>query len=171
MPSNFEVKARVRDFAGMTARARELSDAPAEVIPQVDTFFHSDRGRLKLRELQSGRGQLIYYERPDQGGPKRSDYFIFETSDPGSLKSVLTRALGMRGSVEKVRHLFMVGQTRVHLDEVKGLGEFLELEVVMKPGQPDEEGRRIAEALLRQLGVGNDDLLESAYMDLLEKAE
>ena len=95
---------------------------------------------------------------------------IFETPDASTLKSVLTLALGIRGTVEKVRHLYVVGQTRVHLDDVKGLGQFMELEVVLEPGQTDEEGRGIAESLLSSLGIDRQDLLESAYMDLLEQA-
>ena len=171
MPSNVEIKARVRDFAALNARARHLADAPVQVIPQLDTFFVTEKGRLKLRELDSGTAQLIYYERPDQDGPKRSDYSIFETRDPAALRSVLEKALGIRGRVEKVRHLYMVGQTRVHLDEVKGLGHFLELEVVLRPGQSDGEGHRIAEELISQLGIERRDLLESAYMDLLEQSD
>ena len=169
MPSNVELKARVRDCEAFSARARELSDGPVEVIRQVDTFFVTAEGRLKLREPDAGRAQLIYYERPDQDGPKRSDYDIFETPDPGALRSVLSRALGVRGTVEKVRHLYMVGQTRVHLDEVKGLGNFMELEVVLQHDQSDQDGRLVAERLLARLGVERGDLLESAYMDLLEQ--
>jgi len=171
MPSNVEIKARVADFSLLSNRARQLSDAPEVVIPQVDTFFKTEKGRLKLRELQAGRSQLIYYERPDQDGPKRSDYAIFETTNPTELKTLLSRALGTRGTVEKVRHLYMLGQTRVHLDEVKGLGNFVELEVVLGPGQTEQEGQRIAEDLLSQLGIDRRELLESAYMDLIEEAK
>ncbi|MFH1183959.1 MAG: class IV adenylate cyclase [Chloroflexota bacterium] len=171
MPSNVEIKARVRDFAALNARARQLTEKPVQVIPQLDTFFVTATGRLKLRELDSGVAQLIYYERPDQDGPKRSDYSIFETRDPSALRSVLEKALGIRGKVEKVRHLYLVGQTRVHLDEVKGLGHFLELEVVLQPGQSDREGHLIAEELISQLGIERRDLLESAYMDLLEQSD
>lgn len=169
MPSNVEIKARVRDFAGLRHRAEELSDAPVKVLPQVDTFFRCARGRLKMRELAGGEAQLIYYERPDRSGPKRSDYSIFLTRDAPGLMAVLAMALGVRGSVEKVRYLYMVGQTRVHLDDVKGLGQFMELEVVLQPGQSEEEGQAIAEGLLADLGVNRADLMETAYMDLLEE--
>jgi predicted adenylyl cyclase CyaB len=170
MPSNVEIKARVRDFAGLNALAAGLSDAPVSVIRQVDTFFRIAKGRLKLRELDDGVAQLIYYERPDQDGPKRSDYSIFHTRDASALQSILAMALGVRGTVEKVRHLYLVGQTRVHLDDVKGLGHFMELEVVLRPGQTEDEGFRIAEALISQLGIQRSDLLDVAYMDLLEQA-
>jgi len=148
----------------------QLSDTPVQELSQLDTFFHSLSGRLKLRELADGKAQLIHYERPDQDGPKRSDYTIFETREPESLKAVLTRALGVRGVIRKVRSLYMIGQTRLHLDVVEGLGEFLELEVVLEPQQSEVQGRDLAEALMDKLGLDRRDLQETAYMDLLERA-
>ncbi len=168
MPANIEIKARASNFADLRSRAEALSDTPAQVIPQEDTFFNTAKGRLKLRQLAPDHGQLVYYERADASGPKRSNYSIFETQDPDSLKNALSLALGVRGVVRKKRTLFLVGQTRVHLDEVEGLGDFMELEVVLHPGQPDAEGQAIARDLMTQLGVAEDDLLECAYMDLLE---
>jgi predicted adenylyl cyclase CyaB len=172
MPTNIEIKARARDFSGIRGRAEALSNTPMQVIPQEDTFFTVGQGRLKLRVRAAAEpAQLIYYERANQGGPKRSDYQIFETRDPEGLKQTLGRALGIRGVVRKTRYLYLVGQTRVHLDDVEGLGQFMELEVVMRPGQPDAEGQAIAEDLMSKLGVDPSDLLEGAYMDLLERGE
>ncbi len=168
MPVNIEIKARARDFAGLKQRAERLSDGPAEVITQEDTFFHTSHGRLKLRLLAADRAQLVYYERRDQNGPKRSDYRIFTTGDPDSLKAVLSLALGVRGVVRKTRTLYLVGQTRIHLDQVEGLGYFLELEVMLRPGQSDQEGQAIAQDLMSRLGVAGDDLIDGAYMDLIE---
>jgi predicted adenylyl cyclase CyaB len=169
MPSNIEIKARLRDFDEIRRRAKELSDTSVEVIPQEDTFFNTSQGRLKLRVISQDQGQLIYYTRPDQEGPKRSDYHISLTSDPENLKRVLELAFGIRGVVRKTRYLYQVGQTRVHLDDVEGLGQFMELEVVLREGQSDAEGQSIAEGLIAVLGVERGDLLEGAYMDLLEK--
>lgn len=168
MATNIEIKARVEDFATLMARAEAMSDQPMAVIPQEDTFFNTTKGRLKLRVQAPDRGYLIYYERPDQDGPKRSDYHLAETRDPENLKIALSLALGVRGVVRKTRYLYMAGQTRIHLDEVEGLGQFMELEVVMKEGQSDAEGQAIAEDLMRRLGVQKEALLEGAYMDLID---
>lgn len=170
MPSNIEIKARARNFDEIRRRAEEFSDVPVEVIPQEDIFFNTPQGRLKLRILSADRAQLIYYTRPDQEGPKRSDYHLFHTADPADLKRVLELAYGIRGIVRKTRYLYLVGQTRVHLDDVEGLGQFLELEVVMQEGQSDAEGQAIAEGLMASLGIEKSDLLEGAYMDLLESS-
>lgn len=170
MPSNIEIKARARDFAAIKARVEALNDAPVQVIPQEDIFFHAPRGRLKLRILSAEDSELIFYTRPDQEGPKRSDYHISRSTDPASLRRVLELAWGVRGVVRKTRYLYLVGQTRVHLDDVEGLGQFVELEVVMHEHQSDAEGQAIAERLMASLGVEKSDLLEGAYMDLLESA-
>ena len=168
MPANIEIKARVKDFDAFRRRAELISDSPLVVIPQEDIFFNVHQGRLKLRILSPDRGQLIYYQRADQGGPKRSDYHISETTDSESLKRVLELAYGIRGVVKKTRYLYLAGQTRIHLDDVEGLGQFMELEVVLQEGQGDAEGQAIAEDLMASLGVESSDLLESAYMDMID---
>jgi len=168
MPTNIEIKARAPEFEALRARAEQLSDDPVQTITQTDTFFFVSKGRLKLREFGSGFAQLIYYERDDQEGPKRSEYYVSETHDSENLKSVLALALGVRGTVRKVRYLYMIGQTRVHLDDVQDLGHFVELEVVLQPGQGEDQGQAIAQDLIAALGVDRRDLLENAYIDLLE---
>jgi predicted adenylyl cyclase CyaB len=168
LPSNIEIKAHARNFEEINVRAEKLSDTPVQVLPQEDTFFNTPQGRLKLRVLAE-HAELIYYTRPDQDGPKRSDYHITRSNDPDNLKRVLELAYGIRGVVKKTRYLYLVGQTRVHLDDVDGLGQFMELEVVMQDGQGDAEGQEIAEVLMSALGVERSDLIDGAYMDLLEK--
>jgi predicted adenylyl cyclase CyaB len=169
MPANIEIKARVHDFESLQQSAERLSDTPYQVIRQEDTFFNCPQGRIKLRELSPQHGQLIYYLRQDITGPKHSEYKIYDTDDPSGLKLILTSAFGIRGVVSKIRYLYLVEQTRIHLDEVEGLGKFMELEVVLRPGQTDAEGQAIAKSLMQKLGVREDELIDSAYMDMMER--
>jgi predicted adenylyl cyclase CyaB len=169
MPANIEIKARIHDFKGLQQKAEQLSDTPCQVIQQEDTFFNCPNGRIKLRELGPQRGQLVYYLRQDVIGPKHSEYKIFETSDPAGLKLILAEAYGVRGVVSKVRYLYMIGQTRIHLDDVKGLGTFIELEVVLQAEQTNAEGQAITENLMHRLGIQEMDLIDTAYMDLMER--
>lgn len=169
MPANIEIKARVADFESLKKAAVQLSDSGCQVISQEDTFFNCPGGRLKLRELNPQRGQLIYYQRQDIIGPKHSEYKIFETNDPAGLKLILETAFGIRGVVTKTRYLYLVGQTRIHLDDVVGLGKFMELEVVLKPEQTDAQGQAEAEMLMAKLGIKATDLIDSAYMDMLDQ--
>ena len=169
MATNIEIKAQVHNFERMKERAEQLSDTPVELIKQRDTFFHTPQGRLKLRQFTPTSGQLIYYQRHNDTGPTRSDYYLVATQEPLKLEKALSAAWGVRGVVIKERLLYLVGQTRIHLDRVEGLGCFLELEVVMRKGQSMAEGEAIAQALMRQLDIGGADLLDLAYIDLLER--
>ncbi|MCX7607869.1 MAG: class IV adenylate cyclase [Anaerolineales bacterium] len=166
MARNIEIKARVADLSALQTRAQAISNKGAQVLQQEDVFFHVEHGRLKLRKQTPGPNQLVYYERPDQSGPKQSFYLLATVQDTDGLEQVLTAALGVRGVVRKRRTLYWVGQTRIHLDEVEGLGTFLELEVMLEETQKEEEGVEIAKNLMKQLGVREEDLLEGAYLDL-----
>jgi predicted adenylyl cyclase CyaB len=168
MATNIEIKARIKDFDRHTALAESISDTPCQVIRQEDTFFHTPRGRLKLRVLAPDRGQLIYYDRQDASGPKRSDYLLSPIHDPDSLKAILAASLGIRGVVRKKRLLYLVGNTRIHLDQVEGLGAFLELEVMIGPEDTEEEGQKTADELMTRLQIEGVDLINVAYIDLLE---
>lgn len=166
MAANVEIKAHARDIPALLERARALA-ATETRLNQHDVFFPVSSGRLKLRILAPDRGELIHYDRPDAPGPKQCDYSIAPTAEPNALRQVLARALGVLGEVRKTRRLLIVGQTRVHLDQVEGLGSFLELEVVLRPGQSMAEGSAVARDLMTRLGVAEEDLVSGAYLDLL----
>ncbi|MFC1573412.1 class IV adenylate cyclase [Candidatus Eisenbacteria bacterium] len=170
MGRNIEIKARIHDLDALKRTAAGLSDCDVERILQEDIFFPTPAGRLKLRILTPNRGELIYYRRDDSHGAKQSDYIIHPTDDPSSLKTALAAALGIRGTVKKTRWLYMYGQTRIHLDDVEGLGSFLELEVVLSNEQTREEGERITAELMQKLGIRVSDLIDVAYIDLLERS-
>jgi len=169
MARNIEIKARIDSIESLWPLVVNIADeGPIEII-QDDTFFPCSNGRLKLRAFSDHGGQLIFYQRPDSADPKQSFYVISPTASPDTLRQSLTLAYGERGRVQKHRKLFMVGKTRVHLDRVEGLGDFLELEVVLGEGEPNEAGVSIAHALLEKLGVSHHQLIEDAYVDLLAK--
>ncbi|MBC7365042.1 MAG: class IV adenylate cyclase [Candidatus Aminicenantes bacterium] len=169
MPANVEIKARLKDFSAMKEKVEALSQQPGQVLTQEDVFFHTSRGRLKLRLINGQQAELIFYDRPDQQGPKFCQYELFTTDQPERLKKVLSAALGERGVVRKIRYFYLAGQTRIHLDRVEGLGDFLELEVVLQPGQTEAEGQTIAFELMKSVGLGSESLVEAAYIDLLEQ--
>jgi len=168
MPRNVEIKAHVADIDALRRQAEALSGAPGEPIEQRDTFFSVSNGRLKLRTLAPDACELIAYHRPDETGAKLSEYHLVRSNDPKALLEVLEAALPVRGVVAKRRLLYFVGRTRIHIDEVEGLGTFMELEVVLDDGQSIEEGYRVAERLMVDLGVADAKRVRGAYIDLLE---
>jgi predicted adenylyl cyclase CyaB len=165
---NIEIKARVPDQSHVRDYMR-ATGTQHETQYQRDVFFHASHGRLKLRCFRDGTGVLVAYDRPDSAGPKLSDYTLAPVAEAASCEQALTRSLGVRGIVEKKREIAIVGQTRIHLDEVRDLGLFLELEVVLLPGQDRVAGESIANNLMRNLKIEPADLLEHAYIDMLEQ--
>lgn len=170
MARNIEVKARIEAIAAVLPAARAAcGGAEPELIAQDDEFFAVAQGRLKLRRFADGSAELIHYHRDDRPEAKASDYVRVPVPEPDLLATALRRASGgSLGRVRKQRWLLLAGQTRIHLDRVEGLGEFLELEVVLREGQSDAEGGAIAEALMHELGLAAAPRLAGAYLDLLQ---
>jgi adenylate cyclase len=166
MGRNVEIKARSAEPAKQRTVVEALADHGPEILEQEDTFFHCPEGRLKLRRLSPDEGELIFYRRPDTLEPTESRYEIFRTSKPEMLAAVLAAALGVLGVVRKTRTLFLAGSTRIHLDTVEGLGEFIELEVVLTPQQDQAAGIETARRLMERIGIRHEDLVARAYLDL-----
>ncbi|XP_022709815.1 uncharacterized protein LOC111272555, partial [Varroa jacobsoni] len=147
MPSNVEIKARLEDFDvfhTLFKKVYQPKEDECTTLEQCDTFFKCTNGRLKLREIKcEGKesSELIFYDRNDVAGPKKSDFVNHRVQeDPASLKDALSKAYGTRGEIRKIRLLYIVDQTRIHIDKVEGIGQFMELEVMLRDGQTVEEG-------------------------------
>ena len=171
MPRNIEIKARIDSLESLLPRARGVAGGEPVVIAQDDTFFRVPHGRLKLREFADGSAELIHYHRPDVGAARASDYVRVAVADAAALREALTRGCGVLGRVRKERLLWIVTRgafsTRIHLDRVEGLGDFMELEVVLHEGQLDADGAAMAERLMGELGLAHAPRLAGAYLDML----
>ena len=167
---NLELKLRVPDLAAARRACAGLAGL-AGVVEQVDTYFHVPIGRLKLRESVSGsaapEATLIAYCRPDRADVRASDYHLVPVPDAAGLKSALSAALGVRGVVRKRREVLMRHNVRIHLDEVDGLGDFLELEAVISDEADEALSRSRLDALCRLLGLAPGDWIAGSYADLL----
>lgn len=169
--TNLEIKARCADLAAARAVAERLATRHVGTDEQTDTYFVTRKGRLKLRESSLSGGQLIPYLRPDRRGPSRSDYQILAVGDAAHLKRSLGEILGVHRVVRKRREIFLVDNVRIHLDEVDDLGTFLELEAVYDGSAASEaEQQEKVGALMRELGVGEADLIDTSYEALLGRA-
>ncbi|KAF1027477.1 MAG: hypothetical protein GAK40_01079 [Burkholderia plantarii] len=172
MARNIEIKARARDFDGLREKAAALAAEAPLFYRQQDFFYDAPRGRLKLRRFEDGTpAELIFYQRDDRDGPKVSYYTRSPVSNPEAMHALLATALTTRGIVTKERHVYLVGRTRIHLDRVDGLGEFIELEVVLAEDDDEAGGEAEAHAMFATLGVASEDLVARAYVDLLNEHE
>ena len=168
MPQNLELKARISDHSKAVLIARKMGGKAHGVLHQTDTYFKAAHGRLKLREENAGRAELIGYHRPNVKGARISSYRIMNVERPTELKTLLTDAMGTLQVVRKERRLFLYRNSRIHIDRVEGLGDFLEFEVLVTRGLPQ------ARALYRELQAAFAPVLREvfggSYSDLLGKS-
>jgi predicted adenylyl cyclase CyaB len=170
MAKNIEIKARINSIQSMIQKLIQLADQGPIDIFQDDTYFVCTNDRLKLREFSQTQGELIFYIRENSYKPKESVYVIAPTSDPCSLRRVLSLAYTQCGRICKNRTLFFIGRTRIHLDRVKGLGDFLEIEVVLAEDESKEAGLNVAYDLINQLTITSDQLIAESYIDMLNSS-
>jgi adenylate cyclase, class 2 len=165
---NIEFKARMRDEKRVRAALKSLRPRVAGTDHQVDTYFNTPSGRLKLRQ---GRieNALIFYHRENTARVRPSHVLLCEFNDPAQvrkLKKLLAAALGVAAVVDKVREIYFVDNVKIHLDRVRGPGKFLEVEAFVKKGNL-RQGRKQAERMKEMFGVLPEDILSNSYSDLV----
>ena len=162
---NIESKFRYADHEAVLARALAAGATDEGFLHQIDQFYEVAKGRLKLRTVDGRGSELLAYDRAEAVESRTSDYGWYSTSDPASLADVLDRALRRAGVVEKMRHLLILRNTRIHLDDVVGLGRFAELETVMST-RSDDEAAAEHDQVITTLGLGGAERIAVGYVDL-----
>lgn len=166
---NIEIKAKCsnQDYIRKILKTRKANFKGTD--HQIDTYFQVNFGRLKLREGKI-ENHLIHYQRGDKEGPKQSDVTLFKSDPKSSLKEILTKALGILVVVDKQREIYFIENVKFHIDTVKNLGTFIEIEAI------DKEGAIGKQKLLKQcqfflnlFNISQKDLVSVSYSDLLLK--
>jgi len=164
---NVELKARDPDPGRSLAACAALGAEDAGVLAQRDTYFHAARGRLKLREEEGAPALLIAYARADAAAARESAYRLVGVPRPGELREALAATLGVAAVVAKRRHLHLWRNVRIHLDEVEGLGSFVELEAVVASGSDLARERELVRQLRERLAIEEASLVAESYCDLV----
>jgi homotetrameric cytidine deaminase len=168
---NVELKARDPDPARSLERALALGAEDQGEIRQRDTYFARARGRLKLREQEPGEAELIAYSRADEPDARTSSYRRVPVAEASAVREALDEAYGTLVTVTKRRRLLLWERVRIHLDEVEGLGSYLELEAVASPDSEDLGGEHEkVERLRTELDIEDANLIATSYSDLLLSA-
>lgn len=165
-----ELKARCQDLGA----ARNWTEVNSEFIGefhQVDTYFAVQRGRLKLRVVDRREdGTLIFYQRENTPMAKRSQVHLIPVGKATAMEELFNEALGVRAVVEKERRIYRWGRVQIHLDRVKGLGDFIEFERVVESSADEAAGREEFSTLERALSMRPSDRIAGSYIDLLESS-
>lgn len=164
---NSEIKARcnnharVRDY--LVSRGADFKG----IDHQIDTYFNVVKGRLKLRE-GSIENNLIFYERNDDAGPKQAVITLSAIEQGSSIRVVLEKALGTKVVVDKKREIYFIDNVKFHIDTVKKLGTFIEIEAIDWNGKIGAKKLRTqCEYYANELGIAKKDMVKGSYSDLL----
>jgi adenylate cyclase, class 2 len=163
---NIEIKASYPDLEKARSICRELSAEFVGIDQQTDTYFNVPNGRLKLRFSSLSGSFLIPYVRPNQIGPKKSEFARIDVKEPEKIKALFTEILGVDTVVTKTREIYLIGNVRVHLDILEGVGSFFEFEAVYDAeSQRADEEKKIS-SLMEKFEISRDNLQTSSYQQL-----
>ena len=170
MPENLEWKARLPDWDAALRAAERVATAGPELQQQIDTYFRAARGRLKLRQIQTAAGEsaeLIFYERSDDRETKSSLYVRQPLPNATSWLAMLTAALGSWAVVTKRRTIYWHHNVRMHLDQVEGLGNFLEFEAVLAAESDRAVSAALVQNLIRNFELTQQQGIAGSYSDFI----
>lgn len=164
---NIEIKAKCRNPEQIRKYLQNRKAEYKGMDHQTDTYFNVQNGRLKLREGNI-ENNLIFYERNDQPGAKPSNFQLINVTEPGVLKKVLIKSLGIKAIVEKKREIYFINNVKFHLDEVAGLGSFAEIEASdLYAAVSKEDLQSQCEFYLQELSIKEEDLISVSYSDMI----
>lgn len=167
---NLELKVEVKDFYAILQNITSLGAKRVDTLYQTDRYFLIGEKRLKLRDVNGG-SQLIYYSRPNHPNSRLSRYYIFTFKDQQRtvIEKLLNMFLAVKAVVIKKRVLYQYKHTRIHLDEVENLGNFLELETVLDESIPQNNFYEEHDAIINALELSRYKKIKSSYSDLVFK--
>ncbi len=166
MRRNIELKARCGDLAQAAAACERLGARRVWTRRQTDVYFAVPDGRLKLRIEDPGETVLVWYRRADAPGARESVYEVTPVCDVAATAASLAAQHGRGARVEKTRTLYLLENVRIHLDDVAGLGTFVEFEAVMGGAQRDDAAMALLGRLRGELAIADGDLVSQSYGDM-----
>ncbi|MFA5010134.1 MAG: class IV adenylate cyclase [Patescibacteria group bacterium] len=162
-----EIKARTNQPDKIRETLKNLGADFRGIDHQIDTYFKVTSGRLKLREGNI-ENHLIYYQRPDQAGPKQSDVILLPTGPNSPIKAILTQSMGVLAVVDKHREIYFIDNVKFHIDQVVNLGSFMEIEAITNNDELTRDQLLAqCEHYKKLLEVTDSDLLEKSYSDMV----
>lgn len=167
MPLNLELKIKLDSFDEIKFRLKKIDADFVEVLNQKDIYYKISNGLLKLR-IENGKQSLIKYLRDEKNTNRWSNFNLIKFSE-GNAEEVLKDIFVEEAVVEKKRLLFMFDDTRIHLDEIKNLGKFLEFETLVINGKAD--ARKRFNNIIKLLNLNLENQIRKSYRDLIMEKE
>jgi adenylate cyclase class 2 len=167
--TNVELKAELRDLPLARAICHAIKATPILTFTQTDTYFRVPHGRLKKRETQGEPCEYIFYDRPNRAGARVSQFTIY--TEERAFERFGREPLPVWVVVRKKRELYMHGNVRIHLDQVEGLGMFLEFEALVSRDHDADQAHRAVAELRAKFHHAMGELIDCSYSDLLAREQ
>lgn len=161
---NVEFKAEIRDLEAARRQCGLVGAVLDGTLVQIDTYFRLADGRLKRRESPGRPTEWIYYRRPDGPTPRLAQYTIL--NDAQARVRYGEGTLAPWKVVRKTRELWLVGNVRIHLDQVEDLGLFIEFEAVVSSRHDLAECRMMVQHLREQFAPIMGESIGGSYESL-----
>ena len=162
-----EIKARCNDPEKIRSILKNKNAREVGKDHQIDTYFNCPNGRLKLREGNI-ETNLIFYNRPNQEGPKQSDVELYKPNESPKLRALLNKAFGVKVVVDKQREIYFIENIKFQIDQVNNLGSFVEIEAIdMKGNIGREKLLEQCQGLIHLFNIKPTDLIDCSYSDLI----
>jgi len=162
---NIEIKARCANQIIIRKILRSRNAEFRGTDHQTDSYFSIPEGRLKLREGNI-ENNLIFYNREDESGPKKSDCILYTPGDSTALKKILEKSLGIRTVVRKTREIWYLDNIKIHIDQLDKLGNFIEIEAKQEGNLSEADLYRQCYSLLKEFGIKEEELVSESYSDM-----
>jgi adenylate cyclase class 2 len=172
MPKNYELKVPIQNILRAKYKARTYISVKKNPRmfseSQKDIYYNVSKGRLKLRIIDGKRGTLIFYERKEKTGKRISNYLLAETGNPAELDNIMRKLYKVLVIVNKKREIYIANNVRIHVDKVRGLGNYLEFEIIFNSIR---EAKKTMTELITLFGLKENTFIKSSYSDLLLKEQ
>jgi adenylate cyclase class 2 len=166
---NIELKSVCTRLHLARGKCKQIKAEYKGILKQTDTYFNVKPGRLKLRNVNGRKFELIYYSRTGKGSEMESDYEIIKLNDDKEIKNIIKSAIGIKGIVKKKRELYVFENVRIHLDTMSKLGTFIEFEIVCSSPKDLKDAPRKMNYLKKIFEIKQKDLISKSYIDLILK--
>jgi predicted adenylyl cyclase CyaB len=171
MRKNYELKVKLHNYDVAKWKAesyiKKFKDKQHFFEKQKDIYYYKVGGqRLKLRIINDKSGHLVYYDRKDTTEKRVSKYLLADTGNPIEMDRILKKFLKVQLIVNKEREIFTARNLRIHLDRIKGVGIFLEFEIIY---DSLDDAKEMMRNLMKHFQFKKSDFIKESYSDLVLK--
>lgn len=163
MKKNLELKLKINSIAIIEKMILNLNIGYNSEFFQEDIYYHFNKGLLKVR-IEGNEKFLIFYLRDEKKKDRWSNYSILKLTEE-KYRKFLDKSYNEVIRVKKTRKLFIYKNTRIHLDRVDKLGEFLELETVVN--QDDVSAKMEFDEVVTHLNLDLSKQINDSYKNML----